>query len=393
MCVKSGVLTDTVNGWPTDVLAEAIDNCRVGDHIQDCPAISKFIQSDVARDKCRLEGMIPNEDVGLTGAIAELPGCNKRWDWTGSRPTCDSTPTPGYVAPQYQFNSYWFSLPMVLPKIAPSTKPSDIPANLDVDYLDYQPRVGPWATYYDWSTPVDIPDVTHASQDTDYASGAGIDLAAVPGQQDSSDYRNENPATTVDAAAVAAVGPYPTHYTASWLCKNDPTWYGMPCVEPTAGASDNAAPAPTAVATPTAVASGSADGSTTDRGSSSIGAPADFNGSAATDGSSAPVSGNLAALPTPTADLVATAPAENNAAVTGTASPEDASSVEAGVGGGGGTDGVTVATVAMPVVTTAATGAVVGTGAAAAAYPAVTGKKKCKRSRRRRSRPAHRLSL
>lgn len=54
---------------------------------------------------------IVDENVGFTGPLQELPGCNLLWTGTGPKPTCNpEPPTPGFVSPKTPLPSGWHEL-------------------------------------------------------------------------------------------------------------------------------------------------------------------------------------------------------------------------------------------------------------------------------------------
>lgn len=54
---------------------------------------------------------IPNENVGFTSTLTDLPGCNPLWVGTGPKPTCDpNPPTPNFVSVKSPLPSGWTEL-------------------------------------------------------------------------------------------------------------------------------------------------------------------------------------------------------------------------------------------------------------------------------------------
>lgn len=92
------VTADFTNGWADlSLLQDLIDNCpNALGNTADCPALAA-VQDANAVAACQFDGQIVNEDIGLQGPIAVLPGCNLPWDGNGTMPSCDNLQTPGFV--------------------------------------------------------------------------------------------------------------------------------------------------------------------------------------------------------------------------------------------------------------------------------------------------------
>lgn len=101
---------------PTD-LQNVMDDAP---DLKDCKAFTDHLNVTLFQE-CRLEGMIPNEEIGWLESLPQLPGCNPRWDWDGpeTKPPCDNTgpaDDPQWIAPQAQFS--WAdggAIPVALP--------------------------------------------------------------------------------------------------------------------------------------------------------------------------------------------------------------------------------------------------------------------------------------
>ncbi|KAI0709314.1 hypothetical protein C8Q76DRAFT_105863 [Earliella scabrosa] len=88
---------DFQNGWDVDLLQDALDNCPdANGNVLNCPPLAAAFDQASA-DACVLETEIVDEEVGFSGPLQKLPGCNPLWDGTGTRPTCPSTPAPPLV--------------------------------------------------------------------------------------------------------------------------------------------------------------------------------------------------------------------------------------------------------------------------------------------------------
>lgn len=100
---------DFINGWDHNTLKDAAEHCGgVSEDIKRCSAFNGAI--DVSKmANCRLQGMIPDEEVGYVKGLKELPGCNPMWtaDMGDTKPTnCPNrAPDPGWVAPNALWNA------------------------------------------------------------------------------------------------------------------------------------------------------------------------------------------------------------------------------------------------------------------------------------------------
>ncbi|ODN76938.1 hypothetical protein, variant [Cryptococcus amylolentus CBS 6039] len=115
----SSMHADFVNGWTPDVLADAISQCGDGNGPEEdltaCAPLAKSTNESATWD-CRLEGKIPDEDVGLQRPIDKLPGCNPLWTAdVATKPTCDETASdPSMFGPNVLFENliYRWHVPM-----------------------------------------------------------------------------------------------------------------------------------------------------------------------------------------------------------------------------------------------------------------------------------------
>jgi hypothetical protein len=151
---------DFVNGWDTNVLQQAIEQCsEVGDDLAKCAPFRPHLQGDERFD-CRIEGAIPNEDVGYSRPIPKLPGCNPVWGWDGplKKPDCADTSTSTWVAPKVQYHGSMNAkgLPLWF-KEASSSDPAKL--SPVVGWVDeygnrFTPRFAKWAMDRDGNKPV-----------------------------------------------------------------------------------------------------------------------------------------------------------------------------------------------------------------------------------------------
>ncbi|KAI0823488.1 WSC-domain-containing protein [Trametes gibbosa] len=98
---------DFQDGWDTDLLQEALDTCtNMNGNIDDCPPL-KAVVDQAAADACVLETSIVDEDIGLNGPIAKLPGCNPIY---GTNEACTNGADPALVPAQQPLPSGWTEL-------------------------------------------------------------------------------------------------------------------------------------------------------------------------------------------------------------------------------------------------------------------------------------------
>ncbi|WWC63823.1 uncharacterized protein I303_106428 [Kwoniella dejecticola CBS 10117] len=137
-CLGDTFHADFVNGWVPQTLKDAIGQCGfgkgVGDNLDACAPLKKTKSEPKSWD-CRLDGQIPDEEVGLWRPIKSLPGCNPLWKASQTtKPGCSSTPAkPGYVNPNAYFENLKFrnKIPVALAELKD-----------DADITKYIPSVG-----------------------------------------------------------------------------------------------------------------------------------------------------------------------------------------------------------------------------------------------------------
>ncbi|THH32546.1 hypothetical protein EUX98_g1633 [Antrodiella citrinella] len=107
-----GMHADFQDGW-TDkgLLQTALDQCTEANgadgDVSACTVLQPYINRDFAT-ACKPEMTIPNENVGFTGTLNSLPGCNLIWSDTSPKPTCNpNPPTPGFVSVKTPLPSGW----------------------------------------------------------------------------------------------------------------------------------------------------------------------------------------------------------------------------------------------------------------------------------------------
>ncbi|WVF65345.1 hypothetical protein IAT40_000071 [Kwoniella sp. CBS 6097] len=148
-CTGNNFHADFVNGWAMEDMAEILQECGYGkapgQNLDLCEPI-KRTKSIANSWECRFEGDLPDEEVGLYRPIPKLPGCNPLWkDGVDQKPTCESSPKPGFVAPNAYFENLKFrnKIPIALPEVTD-----------DVEIIKYIPatgdtgasRLGRWGT-------------------------------------------------------------------------------------------------------------------------------------------------------------------------------------------------------------------------------------------------------
>ncbi|WWC90997.1 uncharacterized protein L201_005936 [Kwoniella dendrophila CBS 6074] len=119
-CTGASFHADFVNGWVPSTLQAAITQCGFGkgpgENLDACAPLKKT-KSEPASWDCRLEGAIPDEEVGLWRPLKQLPGCNPLWKKdVAQKPGCGSFQNPGYVNPNAYFENLKFRniIPMAL---------------------------------------------------------------------------------------------------------------------------------------------------------------------------------------------------------------------------------------------------------------------------------------
>lgn len=93
-----------VAGWKEATLQNVLDNCKadIGDNLTQCSYLAATLQV-AAKDDCRLQGQIPDEDVGFNKPLTALKGYNPRWEASGSNTHATGSVTvPGWVSPFLQ---------------------------------------------------------------------------------------------------------------------------------------------------------------------------------------------------------------------------------------------------------------------------------------------------
>lgn len=101
---------DFVNGWKHETLQAAVEQCfDTGTEIGKCAPFVPSINKTANEQNCRYQGQIPAEDVGISGPLEHLPGCNPRWDWDGpmEKPNdpedCPWFKPPGWTSPNLMY--------------------------------------------------------------------------------------------------------------------------------------------------------------------------------------------------------------------------------------------------------------------------------------------------
>ncbi|GMK59428.1 hypothetical protein CspeluHIS016_0800340 [Cutaneotrichosporon spelunceum] len=282
---------DFVNGWPTDVLASAIQNCgQSGEDLASCPAFAGADLADTTRFNCRLQGMVPAEQNGYQEPLQYLPGCNPEWPESAGdkKPTsCPwRKPDPGFTPP----NAYYSEsiLEMTLPLAI------EMDPQAEANWTSYTKAPGKLAKISVWGSDQGwgrffkflskVPVMIGTAQDV--MDNLNMDTAVfkhckVEGMQDMSSFTSDTPASVVgkDRWRVLQVpSDTPTYLAIGGPLKTD-------SVTAPTGASDvdaaNNVANNTAAAAPTASAPSDASGA-----SSAAATPTDQAPSAASDVSS-----------------------------------------------------------------------------------------------------------
>ncbi|KAK8844091.1 hypothetical protein IAR55_006885 [Kwoniella newhampshirensis] len=149
-CSGNTYHADFINGWKASTLASAIEQCGdgngPGENLGACAPL-KASMSEENSWECRLEGQIPDEQVGLVRPIKKLPGCNPVWKSDVSKkPTCNpKVENPGWAAPNTYFENLKFRnhIPMALPEVSNASEAYKIVPSLGDTGAS---KVGEWGT-------------------------------------------------------------------------------------------------------------------------------------------------------------------------------------------------------------------------------------------------------
>ncbi|BEI82053.1 hypothetical protein CcaverHIS002_0212130 [Cutaneotrichosporon cavernicola] len=159
---------DFVNGWKTETLQAAVEECfDTGHDIGSCAPFVPTLNATENERQCRYQGQIPAEDVGFSGPIEHLPGCNPRWDWDGpmSKPNspadCPWFKQPGWTSPNLMFRipqyegtgSVTNNIPVVLPGVDTSNL-TNLPSPIGSSPNKPVPKYIEWAVRTDETTKV-----------------------------------------------------------------------------------------------------------------------------------------------------------------------------------------------------------------------------------------------
>ncbi|WWD21253.1 hypothetical protein CI109_105737 [Kwoniella shandongensis] len=149
-CSGNTFHADFVNGWKASTLQAGINQCGDGKGPGDQPAACAPFRPTVSEEntwECRLEGQIPDEQVGLVRPIDDLPGCNPVWKSNVSKkPGCNpAVQNPGWVAPNTYFENLKFRnhIPMALPEVQNASEAHIIVPSLGDTGAS---KVGEWGT-------------------------------------------------------------------------------------------------------------------------------------------------------------------------------------------------------------------------------------------------------
>ena len=79
--------------------------------MKDCPAFAA-VQNNDEPNACQFTGQVVDENIGLSGPLSALPGCNPTWngDGAGTKPTCATQTTPGFKNSTLPLPSGWTDL-------------------------------------------------------------------------------------------------------------------------------------------------------------------------------------------------------------------------------------------------------------------------------------------
>lgn len=376
---------DFVNGWDPKVLGSAVKDCRgVNENLEACPA---FVQSgiDVTTANCRIQGMIPDEEVGFWKPIKELPGCNPIWTASmgDSKPTdCPNRlPDPGWTPPNAMWNDH--SREGILPLAVP------MDPRAETNWTNVKATAGtnsdltPWGVD-NWGRYAKFPnkDAIMIGTAQDIADNLNMDTAVfkrcqVQGMVDSSEFTGMTPPNVVGPEA-HMIQPVPSG-VATFNPFQDVA-NGTPLGRPTAvdsGDSNTATPAGNAsIAEPTP-APGSNTNNRTDQAANdkpAVESPIGETPAAETPAASPNASAVSSAGSTPSA------PASDPVA---SPAPGGANNLVVDGGAGNGTDASSSSSASSSAAAPASTPAS-GSGSKPAG-----GNKKCNKRRRRRSSRLH----
>ncbi|KAI0628687.1 WSC-domain-containing protein [Trametes polyzona] len=103
-----GLHADFQNGWDSDLLQSAIDQCSgASGNVHDCAPL-EAVYDQAAADACVFQGDLVDEDIGLTAPIASLPGCNPVFgESSDSDAACAGKTTPALVPAQSPLPAGW----------------------------------------------------------------------------------------------------------------------------------------------------------------------------------------------------------------------------------------------------------------------------------------------
>jgi hypothetical protein len=157
---------DFVNGWKTETLQAAVEECfEVGHAIEKCAPFVPSLNKTGNEQNCRYQGQIPAEDVGYSGPLEHLPGCNPRWDWDGpvnkpnSPEDCPWFKAPGWTSPNLMYRVPNANAPGIsnnIPVVLPGVDTSNLgalgtPTGASTLY-PHIPKYLPWALNTDEKT-------------------------------------------------------------------------------------------------------------------------------------------------------------------------------------------------------------------------------------------------
>jgi hypothetical protein len=100
-----GLHADFLNGWDVDILGKALDdpgciNLGHSIEIQKCPTLAPYFDMTAGQSCKPSRGQLTEPfPQGDGNVLPQMPGCNKLWGATGSKPTCDTPPPRLDVSP------------------------------------------------------------------------------------------------------------------------------------------------------------------------------------------------------------------------------------------------------------------------------------------------------
>lgn len=188
---------DFINGWDAGVLESVVAQCNApnapADNLSACGPLGQSVSVDAA-DKCRSEGRIVFEEVGLVRPISQFPGCNNWPDSERTKPACNAPQVEmGQPTGRYDYPDFKLSLP-----IANASTVNNAPQASVSDTYSYSSTSPAAAT----STSPG-PSTTSSASSIGGAAAQGLSTSSAPSTTSTYDYNYGAPgAGTSSSSAV-----------------------------------------------------------------------------------------------------------------------------------------------------------------------------------------------